>query len=240
MISLQAVALVWWRVLLASSTLLALIPKKQWKTLSRKTVPMATTSFFAAMTEPFLFRQKIKWFELGLGILILPGMALVLGDVNWDMKIGFALGLLGAFLAAVFSALNKKVIENGAPQPLVMSFVELFTATLFCSLLLPVWCWIWPDTQILPQNNDLTWLLVLAWACTILPHYLTILAMRHISAFTFNLSLNLEPVYGILLAVLLFREDKELGTDFYIGMSVILVAVFSHPFLKKYFDKPCY
>lgn len=268
LITLKAIPLVWWRVLLASTTLLIFIPKKQWQGLSRAAVPqlfgigilvglhwlcfygaiklsnasvavatMATTSFFAALVEPVLLRKKVKWYELGLGILILPGMALVVGNINWDMRIGFGVGIIGALLAAVFSALNKRVLEQKPPPPLVISFVELFAATCVCSILMPILWWQSPETPLIPTTQDWIWLLVLAWVCTLLPYYLTLQAMRHISAFATNLTINLEPVYGVLLAAVLFREDKDLDPHFYLGMLVILLAVFSHPFLKNTFEK---
>lgn len=268
LITLKAIPLVWWRVLLASTTLLIFIPKKQWQGLSRAAIPklfgigilvglhwlcfygaiklsnasvavatMATTSFFAALVEPVLLRKKVKWYELGLGILILPGMALVVGNINWDMRIGFGVGIIGALLAAVFSALNKSVLEKKPPPPLVISFVELFAATCVCSILMPVLWWQSPETPLMPTSRDWIWLLVLAWVCTLLPYYLTLQAMRHISAFATNLTINLEPVYGVLLAAVLFREDKDLSPHFYLGMLVILLAVFSHPFLKNTFEK---
>jgi drug/metabolite transporter (DMT)-like permease len=162
---------------------------------------------------------------------------LVVGNISWDMRIGFAVGIVGAFLAALFSALNKKIIDHNPPPPLVMSFVELFAATCVCSLILPFLLWQSPETSVLPTAPDWIWLLVLVWVCTLLPYYLTLQAMRHISAFATNLTINLEPVYGVLLAAVLFREDKDLNPHFYLGMLVILLAVFSHPFLKKIFDK---
>ena len=268
LITLKAVPLVWWRVLLATSTLYFLIPKKQWRGLWRADFPrlfgigvlvglhwlcfygaiklsnasvavatMATTSFFAALIEPLLLKQKMKWFELGLGILILPGMALVVGTISWDMRIGFGIGIVGALLGAIFSSLNKKVLDHNPPPPLVISFVELFAATCVCSLFLPFMLWQSPETQVLPTQQDWIWLLVLVWICTLLPYYLSLQAMRHISAFATNLTINLEPVYGVLLAALLFREDKELNPNFYLGMLIILLAVFSHPFLKHFFEK---
>ncbi|MBL7828316.1 MAG: EamA family transporter [Saprospiraceae bacterium] len=267
LISLKTVPLVWWRVLLASGTLLLLIPPKQWTRLSKSLLlrlsgigflvaihwlcfygaiklsnasvavaTMATTSFFAALMEPLILRQPIKWFELGIGLLVLPGMALVVGNIDWGMRVGFAVGTAGALLAAIFSSMNKKLIERDPPPPLVMSLVELSAATVTCSLLLPFLYQQTPDLQILPQGADWYWLLLLAWVCTLLPYYLSLKAMKHVSAFSINLTLNLEPVYGILLAALVFREDKELNPNFYLGMAVILVAVFSHPFLKQRFE----
>lgn len=269
LISLKAVPLVWWRVLLATGFLLFLIPKRQWTGLTRRAFPqlfviglfvglhwlcfygaiklsnasvavatMATTSFFAALIEPVLLQKKMNWYELGLGVLILPGMALVVGNIDWDMRIGFGIGIIGAFLGALFSSMNKKILDQPQPPPpLVISFVELLAATCICSLFLPFMLWQSPETQILPSAQDWMWLLVLVWLCTLLPYYLSLQAMRHISAFATNLTINLEPVYGVLLAALLFREDKDLDPSFYLGMLVILLAVFSHPFLKYYFEK---
>lgn len=268
LISLKTVPLVWWRVFLASGTLLLLLPARQWLGLSRRMVwrlsligflvgihwlcfygaiklsnasvavaTMATTSFFAALMEPLILKQRIKWFELGIGLLVLPGMALVVGNINWEMRVGFGVGIIGAWLASVFSSLNKKLIEHQPPPPLVMSFVELSAATLICTLMLPFLYWQSTEIQLMPKGSDWYWLLILAWVCTLLPYYLSLKAMRHVSAFAINLTLNLEPVYGILLAALVFREDKELNPNFYLGMAVILLAVFSHPFLKKRFDR---
>lgn len=267
LISLKAVPLVWWRVFLCCATLVILIPKTQFRGVSRQrylqmlgigmlvgthwlcfygaiklsnasvaVATMATTSFFAALVEPLLMRQKVKWYELALGLLILPGMALIVGNIDWGMRIGFAVGVAGAFLAAVFSSFNKKLVDNHPPPPLVMSFVELGGGVLVCSLVMPFLLWQSPDTAFIPEKMDWGWLLLLVWVCTLLPYYLTLLAMRHISAFATNLTINLEPVYGVLLAALFFREDKDLNPQFYIGVLVILLAVFSHPFLKKRFD----
>jgi drug/metabolite transporter (DMT)-like permease len=198
---------------------------------------MATASFFSALVEPLLTRQKIKGYELALGLLILPGMLLIAGNIDWEMRVGFAVGVLGAFLAAVFSSMNKKIIDEDPPPPLVMSFTEMAGGVAVCSLALPFMFWQNPDTPILPTKADWGWLLVLAWVCTLLPYYLTLLALRHISAFATNLTINLEPVYGVLLAAVFFQEHKDLNPLFYIGVLVILLAVFSHPFLKKYFER---
>lgn len=268
LITLQAIPLVWWRVVLCCVTLAFLIPKAQFRGISRKhytqmfgigilvgihwlcfygaiklsnasiaVATMSTASFFSALVEPILTRQKIKIYELALGLLILPGMALIAGNINWEMRMGFAVGILGALLAAVFSSLNKRLIDQKPPPALVMSFTELFGGLAICSLVLPFLLWQNPDTRILPSNPDWVWLFILAWVCTLLPYSLTLLAMRHLSAFTSNLAINMEPVYGVLLASLIFQEDKELNPQFYIGLLVILVAVFSHPFLKSRFDK---
>ena len=200
-------------------------------------VSMAMTSFFAALIEPLFMRTRVKGYELALGIFVLPGVALLVGNIDWTMRLGFAVGVLGALLAAVFSTLNKKVLDREPPPPLAMSFVELFAAVAVTSAALPFVMWQQPDTQVMPLGWDWLWLLVLAGVCTLLPYYLTLQAMRHLSAFTTNLTINLEPVYGVVLAALVFREDREMRPEFYWGVLIILLAVFSHPFLKKIFDQ---
>ncbi|MEI6411685.1 MAG: DMT family transporter [Bacteroidota bacterium] len=266
LITLQALPLVWWRVVLCCITLLFLVPRSDLRTLNRglffkmlgigmmvgvhwlcfygaiklsnasvAVTTMATTSFFSALTEPFLLKKKTKWYELMLGILILPGMALVVGNINWDMRIGFGVGIVGALLAAIFTSLNKDLIEKQHPPALMMTLIELSGGVVVTSIALPFVLFADPGLQVMPVNNDWFWLAILVWACTILPYSLSLKALRHISAFASNLSINLEPVYGVLLAGVFFREDKDLNAGFYIGVAIILLAVFGHPFLKTKF-----
>lgn len=199
---------------------------------------MATASFFSALVEPLILRKPGKWYELALGVLILPGMVLLVGNIEWSYKIGFGVGVLGALLAAVFTALNKQVLDSASPPPpLAISFVELFAAWGVCTLALP---FVWArqaDMAFLPDQTDWFWLLVLAWLCTVLTYYLSLLAMRHLTAFATNLTINLEPVYGVALAAVIFQEHKELNKGFYIGVCIILLAVFSHPFVKSWAER---
>lgn len=268
LITLQAIPLVWWRVLICCIALLVIMPLAQIRNISKRQLlrlfsigilvgihwlcfyggikianasvgvaAMATTSFFAAFAEPIILKQRIKWYELMLGALILPGMALVVGTIDWTMRAGLAVGIMGALLAAIFTALNKKILEEDPPPPLAMSLVELSGAMAITSVaILPVW-WLQPDLPWMLHGRDWIWIMILALVCTLLPYYLTLLAMRHVTAFATNLTINLEPIYGVLLAAVLFREDKVVGTNFYVGMVIILLAVFSHPFLKKIFEK---
>ncbi len=268
LITLQALPLVWWRVLLCCAALVLFMPRAQIRGVSKRqflrlfgvgilvgihwlcfygaikianasigVASMATTAFFAALAEPIFMKQKIKWYELGLGILILPGMLLIAGSIDWTMRAGLALGILGALLAAVFTALNKRILENDPSPPLTMSLVELSGGLAVTSVVMLPMLLYNPEMPVLLQGWDWLWILVLALVCTLLPYYLTLQAMRHLTAFATNLTINLEPIYGVLLAAVLFREDKDLGPHFYIGMAIILLAVFGHPFLKKIFEK---
>ncbi len=196
---------------------------------------MATTAFFSALVEPLILKKKMRWYELALGLFVLPGMALVVGNIDVNMHLGFIVGIVCALLAAVFSTLNKKLIDHNPPPLLLMTWVELTAATIAISLFLPFFVVYFPDLPIMPKGNDWLWLLLLSAVCTILPFTLSLNAMRHISAFGTNLTLNLEPVYGIAFAVLFFQEQQELGSGFYPGVALILLSVLAHPWLVKVF-----
>jgi drug/metabolite transporter (DMT)-like permease len=265
LISLQALPLVWWRVLLCSAALWIMIPRASLRTLSpamwrqlilvgalvgvhwlcfygaiklsNASVAVATMgaiSFFSALAEPLVLKKRLNRMELGLGILVLPGMVLVAGNLDFTMRLGFFVGIIGALLAAVFTALNKRILDSDTPPPpLTISFVELFAAFLTTALVMPFWLAVTPDARVLPLGLDWLWLSLLAGLCTLLPYYLALVAMRKLTAFTANLITNLEPVYGVLFAALIFREDKVMTNEFYLGVAIIIAAVFSHPFLKK-------
>lgn len=194
-------------------------------------VCMATTSFMTALFEPLIFRTRIKPYELLLGIAVIPGMYLVVSATSWDMRIGIVLGLLSAALAVVFSVLNKKMVAAEINTK-VMTFIELGSGWLFLTAVLPLYLW-QSGAAIVPTLPDLGWLLILAVLCTTLAFVLTLNALKHISAFTSNLVINLEPVYGILIAWWLFQENKEVGEHFYIGVAIVLLAVFLYPLVKR-------
>ncbi len=198
---------------------------------------MSTTSFFAAFVEPVFFKKKIKWYEVGLGALVLPGMVLVGGSLDFSLYLGFFVGILSGFLCSIFATFNKKIVMENHPPPMLMSFVELFGVTFLTGILLPFLLFFSPGENFLPQNWDWGWLILLAWVCTVLPFSLSLKTMKHLSAFSINLSLNLEPVYGIFMAGAILHEHKELSLNFYLGVGIILLAVLSHPFLTKFFEK---
>ena len=267
LISLSALMLVWWRVLLTSLSLFFLIRfGKTLRTLPRKlvlqymgigiivavhwicffgsiklanasigVVTMATTSFFTALVEPVIFRRNIKWVELGLGLLVIPGMILIVKNVDWSMMAGIGVGLLSAFLAALFGVLNKQMIDK--TDPLTITFLELGSGWLFLSLLLPFYYQNDPEMLFWPQGNDWYYLIFLALVCTTLAYVLVLRALKYISAFASNFAFNLEPVYGIILAWLILNENKELSSGFYLGSFIILAAVFSYPFIKMKLGK---
>lgn len=195
---------------------------------------MATTSFFTSLIEPVVMRQKVRWYELLLGLIIIPGMGLIVGSTDASMNLGIIVGLASALLAALFATLNKKYIRQS--DEMSITFLELGSAWLFLCLVLPVYLFITAQpVQILPASlRDWGYLLVLALLCTTLAYVLALRALNHLTAFASNLTVNLEPVYGILLAWVLLRENEELNAGFYLGGAVILLAVFSYPLIRRW------
>lgn len=267
LIELPALVLVWWRVTIALAAMLIYgnIPLKMkqlpmrdklyllgigvvvgvhWiaffgagklANASITLVAFATTSFISSFLEPFFMRQKIKWYEVALGIVIIPAMVYVVGTLPSEMGVGVFVALISAFLAVIFSILNKKMTTK--TDPLSISFFNLSGAWLLLTLILPFYFQYDKEAKFLPSVNDWIYLAVLALLCTNLGYWLGIRSLRHLSAFSVALTVNLEPVYGIVLAWLILKEDKQLNASFYIGASAIIVAVFCYPFIKSYFEK---
>jgi len=261
LISLPALDLVWWRMLLVVAVLLAwppvwreirhtdsrtlalfagigVIVALHWLTFyasiklanaSVAATTMAVGPLFLAVLEPWIAARRFDPREIVVGLLALPGVALVVGGTPSGMHLGLAVGVLSALLVAIFGALNKRHVERASP--LLVVGVELAAGTVFLTLVALAWRGAAPWT-VLPGARD-AWLLVaLSLACTLLPFALMLRALRHTSAFTAQLAVCLEPVYAILLAILLLGEQHELDASFYVGVAVILAAVFGHTWLK--------
>lgn len=196
---------------------------------------VALGSVFAAIIEPLITGRPHERAELLLGLLVIPGMALLVGGVPLSMYLGVAVGVLSALLAALFAALNKRYATDDPPEAvtLIQMTAGAVAIALGASVVFGV-----DQTLRLPDATDLGWLLVLAIACTLLPFMLWLQALRQVSAFTTQLTLNLEPVYAIVLAALLFHEYQQLTPSFYVGVAVIIATVFLQPWLTARLQRP--
>lgn len=196
-------------------------------------VGMSTTSIFTSFLEPIFFRQKIKWYEVFLSLMIVPGMVLVVNATDFSMLNGLWVAMVSALLSSLFAILNKKQISK--TNELSITFLELGSAWIFLSLVIPIYSSIVGIklTILPPHLDDWIYLIILALLCTTFAYVLNLKALKYISAFTSNLALNLEPVYGIILAWLVLNENEQLTPGFYWGVVIILLAVFGHPFLAR-------
>ena len=257
LITLPALALVWWRMLIVVAVL-ALLPRVwqairamparlvlafagigivvalHWLTfygaikLSNASVAatcMAVGPIFMALVEPWVVRRRFDARELVIGVAAVPGVALVVGGTPAGLRAGIAIGIASALLVAIFGSLNKLYVARG--EPLAMTAIELAAGMLFLTalaLVLPA-----PAFDLIrPQLRDGVLLGVLAIGCTLVPFALSLAALRHTSAFSAQLAVSLEPVYAIVLAMVLLGEQRELGVAFYLGVAIILASVLAH------------
>lgn len=177
--------------------------------------------FFTAILEPFINRRKFLMTELILSLITLSGIVLIF---NLDMRyqIGIILGIISSALAALFTIMNKRVGADYAST--TMLFYEMIGGVICLSLIMPFYLYSFQVESLIPSIQNILYLLVFCVFCTILLYILQIQALKSISAFTVNLSYNLEPVYSIVLAMLFFGEAKELNYSFYMGLALILLS----------------
>lgn len=265
LISLGELTLVWWRMGLTALSLvlvpgvikkaLAIPVKDRWRMFGiggivaahwvtffgaiKLTNPsvtlacLASAAFFTAAIEPLLTRRRFKGYELLLGILVVPGVAIVYQSSDFEF-LGILVALTSAILAATFAILNKKLIERN--NAISMTMIELGSGWILLSLGMPFYHYFQPELSFFPDTNDWLWLGILAFACTSLAYVLSLEALRHLPTFSVNLTINLEPVYTIVLAFLFLNDGKELEPTFFIGAATIIVAIFAYPILSKYYD----
>jgi len=262
LITLPAQALVWWRMLLVTLAL-ACFPRvwRGMRQMSRRDIAtyagigfvvalhwlafygsvklanasvaattMALAPVVTALIEPLITGARFERHNLLLGILVIPGVALVVGGIPGAMHLGFWVGVLSAALAALYNALNKRHL--GHHDAMAVSWVELGAGFLLIAALGPFAA---PDgaSVVLPSVQDGAWLLVLAILCTLIPFAISLATLRHLSAFTAQLAINLEPVYAIGIAVLFLGEARELDGLFFLGVAIVLAAVFGHGWLQS-------
>ncbi|MDC8745141.1 DMT family transporter [Xanthomonas campestris] len=267
LITLQALPLVWWRMLIVVVALL-LLPRVwrglramsaqvmlgycgigvlvalHWLTfygaikLANASVAatcIALAPVFTAVIEPWVAQRPFRPRELLFGLAVLPGVALVVGGVPDGMRAGVVVGAVSAVFVGLFGSLNKRMVAHA--DPLTVTALELGAGTLALTVLAPALPLVLPalhgDLLVLPSLHDGVLLLGLALACTLLPFALALVALRHLSAYSVQLVTNLEPVYAIVLAIVLLGEQRELTPLFYLGVAIILGAVFLHPVLER-------
>lgn len=263
LISLDAVLITWYRMLLAGLMLIIIlyikgnkpiIQKNEWQELSVGlllalhwiffygsikyanvsigVICFCLSSFFTAIISPMLNRQKISWAELLLSSLTLFGISLIF-QFDSSYRIGIGFGVVSSLLFAFYAILNERLsASRNAVRTTALQMIGGFTG--LSVLLLPVYIMNVQHATYLPTINDFCFLFLLAFGCTVCMCFLLNNAQREISAFTVSLSFNLEPVYSILLAIILFKENKMFGTAFYAGLSLIMLSLILQMFRLAY------
>ena len=196
---------------------------------------MATCSLWTALIEPISLGRRIRGYEVVLGIVAFIGIAIVF-NVEFDFLTGLLVAILSALLAAIFSVINARLVKSY--DPYVITFYEMIGACLSIALFFPFYGYYFSDgLQLGGSAMDFLYLICLALFCTVYAYSASVELMKRLSAFSINLTVNLEPVYGIILALIIFGEREEMSGGFYLGTGLILTSVLLYPLLNKRFKR---
>ena len=188
-------------------------------------VCFSAVGFFTALAEPIILRTRIKWMEVFLGLLVIAGIYIIF-HFDPKYKIGIILGVICALLLAFVMIFIRQFVQRINPETLLTWQMSGGLITL--SLFIPLYLQKFPTDYIIPNLKDWMWLLILGWFCSVLAFQLSANALKKLTAFTVNLSFNLEPVYGILLAFAVFGESRDLGWSFFVGFALIAASLLIH------------
>lgn len=191
---------------------------------------MATTSLWTSLIEPLVNKKSVRPLEVALGILAFAGLYVVF-RFEFDHALGLMLALASALLAATFTVANSRLVQR--IDAYTITFYEMIGATFFSLLFVGIFEFQgWAGKQsFIPIGKDWIWILFLAFICTVYASTMATQLMKQFSAFLINLTINLEPVYGIALAFFFFGEKERMTTEFYLGTLLILLAVLLYPLL---------
>ncbi len=190
---------------------------------------MATGAFITAMLEPLINKRKILAYELLFGGLIAFGVGLIF-KAEYEYLYGISIALISAFLSSVFTILNARMVQQG--RAITLSFYELVVGAVVGILYVLV-SGNYTVQDFYLEQWDLLWILLIAWVCTSYAFNISIKVMEHLSPFTVMMIINLEPVYGILLSLIVWGEQELLSVRFYIGFCIILSVIFLNGIYKK-------
>lgn len=191
---------------------------------------LSTGAFFTSLLEPILYGKKIVWYEVFFGLLVVFGLYIIF-NVEGNYFYGMLIALSSAFLSALFAVINSKFVKEH--DPIVISFYELSGGVVFFTFLL-LFTHGFSPTFFSLSVKDLLYLMILSSVCTAYAFIASTSIMKFISPYTVMLTINLEPIYGIILAVIVFKEKERMSFEFYIGAIIILLTVLLNSVIKSY------
>lgn len=195
-------------------------------------VCFALNGFFTALLEPMASGKRFSLRDLLLGLITLGGIVLIFG-LNMQFRTGIVIGTFSSLFYTLFAIASKRVQSATGVESSAMLLYELLTGWCVLSLAMPFYAMLYPSVSLMPEGSDWLFITLFASVFTIGPFLTQLQALRTLSAFTVNLSYNLEPLYSIALAMLLFNEAQELNLSFWMGVSMIVAAVGYHAVCGK-------
>jgi len=262
LISINAVPLVWYRMVIATVLMLLFIKFRKiniaisFKTFAKFSIAgiiialhwitffesikqsnisialamFSTGAFFAALIEPIFFKRKIVWYEMFLGILIIFGVLLIT-KAELQYINGIILGISSALFSTLFAVINGKFVKRYSAS--VISIYEFISGVFFISIFIIFFGEGFSFEFFNLSGSDWTYLFILASICTAYAFIVAVHVMKYISPYTVVLTYNLEPIYGIALAIILFPQKEKMSTEFYIGAAIIISTVILNGILKN-------
>lgn len=199
-------------------------------------VGFATNSLWAALLEPWSNGTRVKKYELLLGLIVIAGLYIIF-SFDFRYKLGLVVAVFAGFTSALFSVFNSRMVKRVPAR--TITFYEMIGVFVITGLCVPLYHFYagdllaWPVT---PRGADLAYIAVLAIVCSVFAYTAAVELMKRISVFVIQLSLNLEPIYGIIMAVIIFGQEEKMTAHFYAGTAFILGAVILYPLMKKRFE----
>lgn len=190
---------------------------------------LSTGALFASLLEPILYGKKIVWYEVFFGCLVVVGLYIIF-NVEGNYFLGIVTALTSAFLSALFAVINSKFVKTH--NPTVISFYELSGGVLFFTIFL-FFTNSFSSNFFVLSAKDLLYLMILSSFCTAYAFIASTSVMKFLSPYTVMLTINLEPIYGIILAVIVFEEKEKMSVQFYIGALIILLTVLLNALIKS-------
>ena len=199
---------------------------------------LSTTAFFTSIIDPIFKKNKIKTHEILLSFFVIIGILIIFtspegNNLKFREKAIF-LSILSAMFASIFTSLNSIFIEKGNSSFQITKY-EMIGGTIFTFLYLIFKNQI--NNDLIPKGNDIIYIIILAVVCTSLAYLISVEIMRKIKPFTMNISVNLEPIYAIILAIIIFKDQEIMSIGFYIGALIIIISIFLNTIFKKHLNK---
>jgi drug/metabolite transporter (DMT)-like permease len=190
----------------------------------------STGAFFASLIEPLFYKRRIIWYELFFGLIVIVGVWLIT-QTEFNYINGIVLGIISALLSTLFAVINGKLVKHNSAT--LVSFYEFISGIVFISLFIIFFRGGFDLAFFSLSTQDWLYLFILASVCTTYAFIAIVHVMKHISSYTVVLTNNLEPIYGIILAIILFPQSEKMSAKFYIGALLIISTVILNGILKN-------